>query len=132
MVEDNPGDIRLTQEVLKSNNARCSLRVAYDGEEALRYLTEALQKKALPDLILLDLNMPRKNGLEVLETIKQHTKLRMIPVVVLTSSEADHDITQSYYNCANSYITKPVDFEEFHKVITKIEEFWFSIAKLPC
>lgn len=131
LIEDNPGDVRLTQEVLKSHNAQCVLQVVYDGEEALDYLSQAIEKKRLPDIILLDLNLPRRNGLEVLEEIKKHPKLKCIPVVVLTSSDAAHDIEESYFFQANSYITKPVDFDEFYKVITKIEEFWFSIAKLP-
>lgn len=131
LIEDNPGDVRLTQEVLKSSPLNTPITIAYDGEEAIHYLNLALQKKKLPSLILLDLNLPRLNGLEVLEYIKQHPKFRLIPVVVLTSSEAAHDIGNSYDLSANSYITKPVDFDEYFKVILKIEEFWFSIVKLP-
>jgi CheY-like chemotaxis protein len=131
LIEDNPGDVRLTQEVLKSHNAQVTLQVVYDGEEALHYLSQALAKKRLPHIILLDLNLPRRNGLEVLEEIKKHPNLKCIPVIVLTSSDAAHDIHESYFFQANSYVTKPVDFAEFYKVITKIEEFWFTIAKLP-
>lgn len=132
LVEDNPGDVRLTQEILKESRFNTQLKVVYDGEEAIHYLQQSLHKNMLPDIVLLDVNLPRRNGHEVLEMIKEHPRLLLIPVVVLTSSEADHDISQCYAKYANCYITKPVDFDEYFKVINKIEQFWFSIAKLPC
>jgi len=131
LVEDNPGDVRLTQEVLKESRFNTQLKVVYDGEEAIHYLQQSLEKNMLPDIVLLDLNLPRRNGLEVLEVIKEHPRLMLIPVVILTSSEADHDISQCYTQHANCYVTKPVDFDEYFKVVNNIEQFWFSIAKLP-
>ncbi len=130
LVEDNPGDVRLTQEILKTSLYQSQLKVAYDGEEAIDYLMSSVEKNHLPDLIILDLNLPRRNGIEVLEVVKSHPRLMLIPVVMLTSSEADHDIEQCYMRRANSYITKPVDFDEYFKVVNNIEKFWFSIAKL--
>lgn len=131
LVEDNPGDVRLTQEVLKSSNLQSILHVVYDGEEAIDYLKLSAEKNTLPHLIILDLNLPRLNGIEVLDEIKSDKRLKLIPVVMLTSSGAEHDIGECYRNHANSYIAKPVDFEEYFKVVTNIEKFWFSIAKLP-
>ncbi|CAN5120029.1 response regulator [soil metagenome] len=131
LVEDNPGDVRLTQEVLKTSAYNTRLKVVYDGEEALDYLLQLTDKNVIPDLILLDLNLPRRNGLEVLEVIKKHPRLMLIPIVMLTSSEAPHDIDECYSRHANSYITKPVDFDEYFKVVNMIEKFWFSIVKLP-
>ncbi len=131
LVEDNPGDVRLTIEFLKSSPFGSVLNVVNNGDDAIIYLKEAAVNKTLPDLIILDLNLPRKNGIEVLEIIKLDPILKLIPVVVLTSSEADRDINNSYNSHANSYISKPVDFDEYFKVVTNIEKFWFSIAKLP-
>ena len=133
LAEDNPGDVRLTQEAFKEGDMLINLHVAADGVEA----TEFLKKEGnyadapSPDLILLDLNMPRKNGREVLEEIKADEKLRRIPVVVLTTSQAEEDIIRSYDLHANCFITKPVDMDQFIEVIRLIEGFWFSVVKLP-
>lgn len=131
LVEDNPGDVRLTQEILKCSPFSSKLSVIDNGDDAILHLLAAASKKELPDLIILDLNLPRKSGIEVLEVVKNEPLLKLIPIVVLTSSDADRDIYQSYYSKANSYISKPVDFDEYYKVVTNIEKFWFSIAKLP-
>jgi CheY-like chemotaxis protein len=133
LVEDNPGDVRLTQEAFKESKLIHELHVANDGVEAMEYLhNDGVYSDALrPDLILLDLNMPRKNGREVLEEIKRDPKLMHIPVVVLTTSEADEDILKSYSLHANCYITKPVEFEKFLDTVKRIEDFWLSIVKLP-
>ncbi len=131
IIDDNPGDIRLTQEILKSSKFDSKLVAIYNGEEAIAYLTKAIANKTLPNLIILDLNLPRLNGIEVLEIIKSDSVLKLLPVVILTSSEADYDIHKSYQNHANLYLTKPVAFDEYFKVVTNIEKFWFSIAKLP-
>jgi len=132
LVEDNPGDIRLTQEALKESELDVNLDVVTDGELAVDFLlkrnkfTEALR----PHLILLDLNLPKKNGIEVLKEIKFHDQLKSIPVVVLTTSDADHDISKAYGLNANCYILKPVDFDDFAKVIRLIEEYWFKTVVL--
>jgi CheY-like chemotaxis protein len=133
LVEDNPGDARLTQEALKAGKIHTRLHLATNGEEALSYLRrEAPFKNApRPDLILLDLNLPRKSGREVLAEIKTDDELRRIPVVVLTSSAAEQDILESYNLRANCYVCKPVDLDQFMKVIQSIEEFWLTIVKLP-
>src|SRR2546430_14380095 len=126
LVEDNPGDIRLTMEVLKESTVRTNLSVVKDGVEALAFLRRGghYTDAPRPDLILLDLNLPKKDGREVLADIKDDADLRMIPVVVLTTSQADEDILKSYRHHANSYITKPVDFSGFTKVVHAIDEFW--------
>jgi two-component system, chemotaxis family, response regulator Rcp1 len=133
LVEDNPGDVRLTREALKEGKVRNNLAVAENGVEALAYLRREGRYEAAtrPDLILLDLNLPRKDGRQVLEEIKADTALRNIPVVVLTSSEAEQDILKAYALHANCYITKPVDLDQFVKVVKSIEDFWFTIVKLP-
>ncbi len=133
LVEDNPGDIRLTQEALRESKIRNNLSVVMDGEAAIAYLyrQDKVDLAPLPDLILLDLNLPKKDGREVLAEIKRDSALRRIPVVVLTSSKADEDILKSYENYANCYITKPVDFSQFLSVVKHIEDFWFTIVKLP-
>lgn len=133
LVEDNPGDVRLTQEVLKEGSVRNRLNVVGDGVEALAYLRKAppFQDSARPDLILMDLNLPRKNGQEVLGEIKKDSELRSIPVVILTTSKAEQDILETYDLHANCYITKPVDLEQFIRVISMIEDFWFTIVRLP-
>jgi chemotaxis family two-component system response regulator Rcp1 len=133
LVEDNPGDIRLTQEILKDSKIRNNLNVVMDGEEAITYLMKKGKhsNKKTPDIILLDLNLPKKNGKEVLAEIKTHPDLRRIPVVVLTTSVAEQDIMRSYDLYANCYITKPIDLDQFITVVKLIEDFWFTIVKLP-
>jgi CheY-like chemotaxis protein len=133
MVEDNPGDVRLTQEALKEYKIMNNLQIVEDGEQAMKFLRQQdpFQDAPRPDLILLDLNLPRMDGREVLQEIKNDPELKRIPTVVLTSSEAEEDILQSYDLHANSYITKPVDFDQFAKVIKVIEEFWFTVVELP-
>jgi chemotaxis family two-component system response regulator Rcp1 len=133
LVEDNPGDVRLTQEALKEGDLPNRLHVVKDGVEALAFLRrEGVHADApRPDLILLDLNLPKKSGREVLEVIKQDDGLKRIPVVVLTTSDAKTDIVQVYDLHANCFITKPVDLEDFMQVVRRIEEFWFSIVQLP-
>jgi CheY-like chemotaxis protein len=133
LVEDNPGDVRLTTEVLKDAKICNTVSVAVDGVQALDFLFRrgAHADAVRPDLILLDLNLPKKDGREVLQAIKNDEDLKQIPVVVLTTSNAEQDILKSYALHANCYITKPVDLEQFTKVVTSIEEFWFSIVKLP-
>lgn len=133
LVEDNPGDVRLTREALKEGKVRNNLYVAPDGVEALRFLRrEGEHAQAVrPDLILLDLNLPRMDGREVLEVIKADPDLRHIPVVVLTSSQAEQDIVRAYDLHANCYVTKPVDLDQFIHVVRSIEDFWFTIVKLP-
>ncbi|MBL0309385.1 MAG: response regulator [Bacteroidetes bacterium] len=133
LVEDNPADIRLTKEALKESSLEITLDVVMDGEAALDFL---LKRKGYSDattplIILLDLNLPKKNGLEVLKEIKADESLKEIPVIVLTTSDAKHDITRAYQLYANCYIIKPIDFDEFSKVIQLIEAFWFRAAKLP-
>jgi len=133
LVEDNIGDVRLTQEALKEGRLLVNLTVARDGIEAM----DLLQHKnghtdaPRPDLILLDLNLPRKDGREVLQEIKANPELRTIPVVVLTTSEADNDVIVTYGSHANCYITKPVDMDRFVEIVKLLEEFWFTIVKLP-
>jgi len=131
LIEDNPGDIRLTQEALKEARVANHLNIAKDGEEAIAFLTRADASEPLPDLILLDLNLPRVSGLEVLDYIKQNDRLKKIPVVVLTTSQAEQDIVRTYTLHANCYINKPVDFEKFIHVVKMIEDFWLSVVKLP-
>lgn len=133
LVEDNPGDVRLTQEVFKEGKIRNRLNVAWNGEEALAYLHREgrFAAAARPDIILLDLNLPRKGGREVLAEIKADPKLRCIPVVILTTSQADQDITESYNQHANCYIVKPVELDQFITVVRTIEGFWLQIVKLP-
>jgi two-component system, chemotaxis family, response regulator Rcp1 len=132
MVEDNPGDVRLTQEALKESKLRNYLALARDGEEALAYLNREgpYANVTRPDLILLDLNLPKIDGREVLAIIKADPELRRIPVVVLTTSNAEQDIVRVYDLHANCYITKPVDIDQFVKVVQSIEDFWFTIVKL--
>ena len=133
LIEDDPGDVRLTQEALKDSKLRNNLSVAEDGVEALAFLRREGQyaDAPKPDIILLDLNLPRKDGREVLEEIKADEDLRRIPVVVMTTSDADEDILASYNLHANCYITKPVDMSRFMQIVKTIEGFWFSIVKLP-
>jgi CheY-like chemotaxis protein len=133
LVEDNPGDVRLTQEALKSHKVQNNLHVVCDGEEALAYLRKQGKYKDAPrpDIILLDLNLPKKDGREVLADIKSDPLLKCIPVVVITSSEAEQDIIKSYNLNANCYVTKPVNLNQFIKVVQSINEFWITIVKLP-
>ena len=133
MVEDNPGDVRLVQEALNDAKVRNPMEVVQDGVEALAFLRRTGQyaNAPRPDLILLDLNLPRKDGREVLAEIKADERLRRIPVVVLTSSAAELDILKAYNLHANAYVTKPVDLDQFIKVVKSIEDFWLEIVKLP-
>jgi CheY-like chemotaxis protein len=133
LVEDNPGDVRLTREALKEGKVHNHLSVAADGVEALAFLRRQgrYADAPRPDLILLDLNLPKKDGREVLEEIKSDPALRTIPVVILTTSEAERDIARAYDLHANCYITKPVDLDQFITVVKSIEDFWFTIVKLP-
>ena len=133
MVEDNPGDVRLTLEALKEGKVRNNLHTVEDGEEAMKFLRRQgpYAKAPRPDLVLLDLNLPKKNGREVLAEIKDDPDLKRIPVVILTVSEAEQDIIKSYNLHANCYITKPVNLEQFIKVVRSIEDFWLSIVMLP-
>ena len=133
LVEDNPGDVRLTREALAEAKVRNNLAVANDGVEALAYLRREPphENATRPDLVLLDLNLPRKDGREVLAAIKADPDLRRLPVVVLTTSAAEQDILESYNLYANCYITKPVDLDQFLAIVTSIEDFWLTIVKLP-
>ena len=134
LVEDNPGDARLTREALRDAKVRNNLHVAADGRLRMRHLLDTkIGKHAAvpkPDLILLDLNLPKKDGREVLDEIKRDDRLRHIPVVILTTSQAERDIAESYRLRANAYVTKPVDLEQFLKVVQSIEHFWLEIVKL--
>jgi chemotaxis family two-component system response regulator Rcp1 len=133
IVEDNPGDVRLTQEGLKEGKVLNNLHVAEDGEEAMAFLRREgkYADAPRPDLILLDLNLPGKDGREVLAEIKADKDLRRIPVVVLTVSKAEEDILKTYDLNANCYITKPINLDQFIKVVKSIEEFWLTIVTLP-
>ncbi len=133
LVEDNPGDVRLTQEAMKEGKMRNNLSVARDGVEAMAFLRREGQyaDAPRPDVVLLDLNLPKKDGREVLAEIKADPELRRIPVVVLTSSKADEDIINSYDAHANCYVTKPGDLEQFMEVVRSVEGFWVQIVKLP-
>ena len=133
LVEDNPGDARLTLEGFKDAKVKNNITVAENGVEALAILhcDGDYESAPLPDLILLDLNMPKKDGREVLAEIKADDRLRHIPVLVFTTSDADRDIVDAYNLQANAFITKPIDFDEFTNVVRSMEEFWLSIVKLP-
>jgi len=133
LVEDNAGDVRLTREVLRDSKVRNNLIVASNGEEALACLRKQGKFKDTirPDLILLDLNLPKKDGREVLAEIKDDADLKRIPVVILTTSKAEEDILRTYNLHANCYVTKPVDLEQFVKVVKSLEDFWLAIVKLP-
>jgi CheY-like chemotaxis protein len=133
LVEDNPGDARLTREALAQSKVRNNLHHAKDGEEAMAFLRREgpFGSAPTPDLVLLDLNLPRRDGREVLEDIKKDPLLKQIPVVILTSSQAEEDILRSYRLHANCFITKPVDLEQLTKVVQGIEQFWFTLVRLP-
>jgi CheY-like chemotaxis protein len=133
LVEDNPGDVRLTREALSEGGVLNNLHVVGDGVDAMAYLRQdgEYADATTPDLVLLDLNLPKMDGTEVLEEVKADPDLRRIPVVVLTSSAAEEDIVRSYDLHANAYITKPVDMDQFIEVARNLEQFWLSIVKLP-
>lgn len=133
MVEDSLDDIEITTEALKDAKVRCKLHAVRDGVQAMAYLRRRgeFEDATRPDVIFLDLNMPRMDGRQVLEQIKSDPELQKIPVVVLTTSEADEDILKAYELHANCYITKPVDMKQFIKVVRSIEDFWFTVVRLP-
>lgn len=133
LVEDNPGDVDLTLEALEEARVRNTVAVVNDGVEAIQYLrNEPPHEEARrPDLILLDLNLPRKDGREVLAEVKKDPELRRIPVVVLTTSEAEADVLEAYDQHASSYIVKPVDFDQFLDVVRSFEDFWLTVVRLP-
>jgi two-component system, chemotaxis family, response regulator Rcp1 len=133
LVEDNPGDVDLTKEALESAKVRNRLHVVDDGAKAIDFLFKRGEYADVPrpDIILLDLNMPKKDGRQVLEEIKADPQIADIPVVILTTSQAEEDILRSYQLHANCYITKPVDFQQFMHVVKSIEEFWLTVVKLP-
>lgn len=133
LVEDNEGDIGLVEEIFEEDQINNNLSITEDGEEAMDFLNRQgkFVNAPRPDIILLDLNLPKKDGREVLKEIKEDERFRMIPVVVLTTSKAEKDILKSYDLHANSFITKPVDFEQFIKVIRSIGDFWLEVVKLP-
>lgn len=133
LVEDNPGDVRLTKEALRDSKVLNQLNVVSDGVEAMAYLRKqgSHARAARPDLILLDLNLPKKDGRQVLEEIKTDANLKAIPVVILTSSKAEEDIAKSYAHHANCYVAKPIGLDAFVSAVKAIEDFWLSIVKLP-
>ena len=133
LVEDNPGDVRLTEEALKEGKVLNTLHITKDGVEAMAFLHREAQytDAPRPDLILLDLNLPKKDGREVLAEIKTDDELKRIPVVILTTSSAEEDIIKTYNFHANCYITKPVDLEQFINVVKSIKSFWVNVVKLP-
>jgi chemotaxis family two-component system response regulator Rcp1 len=133
LVEDNPGDVRLTKEALKEGKVYNNLHWARDGVEALEFLKREGKHAGAPrpDIILLDLNLPKKDGREVLAVIKRDAVLKQIPVVVLTTSKADEDVLKSYELHANCYVTKPVDLEKFIQVVQSIDRFWLTVVTLP-
>ena len=133
LVEDSPGDVRLTRDVFRDSNVAIELHVASDGVEAMSFLLkeDPNLNAPRPDLILLDLNMPRMDGREVLARIKASEDLRTIPTIILTTSEAEEDIANSYEHQANSYLSKPVQLNDFESLIASINDFWLTRAKLP-
>jgi two-component system, chemotaxis family, response regulator Rcp1 len=133
LIEDSPGDVRLTEEVLRDAKIANDLFVVGDGESAMAFLRQegTHADKPRPDLVLLDLNLPRKDGREVLADMSEDETLRAIPVIVLTTSAAEQDILRSYQLSANAYITKPIDLNEFITVVRSIESFWLSFVRLP-
>jgi CheY-like chemotaxis protein len=133
LVEDSPADVRLTKEALKEEKVHMNLHIVGDGVEAMQYLRKEgkFQTAIRPDLILLDLNLPKKDGREVLKEIKSDNNLKAIPVVVLTVSKSEEDVLKTYNLNANCYITKPIDLKQFSRVVRTIKEFWLTIVKLP-
>lgn len=129
LVEDSEGDILLTKKALERGRFKNNLHVVHDGEEAIDFLTST--DSVRPDLILLDLNLPRVNGQEVLKYVKTTENLKRIPVIILTTSESEKDILQTYDLHANGYIVKPVDVSQFFNVVSQIQDFWFTVVKLP-
>jgi CheY-like chemotaxis protein len=133
LVEDDPGDVLLIQEAFEFNKVHNNLNIARDGEQALAYLRREGEyaDAPRPDLVLLDLNLPRKDGREVLQEVKTDDDLRTIPIVVLTTSEAEEDVLRSYQLHANAYVTKPVDFDRFVSIVRQIDDFFVSVVRLP-
>jgi CheY-like chemotaxis protein len=136
LVEDNPADVRLTREMLRESKVRNDLLVANSAEEAEEILGLASEEAVAeagprPDLVLLDLNLPVKSGHDLLKEVKSHPTLRRIPVVMLSSSEAEEDVVKSYDEHANAYVTKPVDLDEITTIVQSIDEFWFQVVRLP-
>jgi CheY-like chemotaxis protein len=133
LIEDNPGDVRLTREAFRDAQALIRLHVAFDGVDAMEFLNHLAAHAGVPrpDLILLDLNLPRMDGREVLAQIKKDDSLRMIPVVILTTSEDEADIVKSYELQANCYLKKPVEFEAFERLVRSINDFWLTTVRLP-
>jgi two-component system, chemotaxis family, response regulator Rcp1 len=133
LVEDDPGDVDLTREMLSQEKVVVNLHVVVDGVEALAYLRREghYHDAVRPDIVLLDLNMPRKDGREVLHDLKQDDRLKIIPVVVLTTSDAERDVLKSYELGANCYVTKPVGLTQFAHIVSSIEDFWFTVVRLP-
>ncbi len=133
LVEDNPGDVRLTKEALKFAKVTNRLHAVSDGEAALKFLMQRGEyvDAPRPHIVLLDLNLPRKNGNEILKEIKTDKSLRNIPVIILTTSNDPNDVAQSYNHYANCYVCKPMELSVFHEVVRKIDEFWFTVARLP-
>lgn len=133
LVEDNPGDVDLTLEALEDAKLRNNVHVTEDGVEAMEFLRREGEYAGAPrpDLVLLDLNMPRKDGREVLTDLKEDPDLRRIPVVVLTTSEDEQDVLDAYEHSANAYIVKPVDFQQFFRTVKSLEDFWFTVVRLP-
>jgi CheY-like chemotaxis protein len=133
LVEDDEGDVLMTREAFEHYKIRNTLHVVTDGDQALQFVRQAGDFAGMPrpGLILLDLNLPRRDGLEVLAELKADPELRLIPVVILTTSQAEEDIVRSYSLHANAYVTKPVDFERFIEVIRQIDSFFITVVKLP-
>ena len=133
LVEDNPADADLTRETLETSKLHLELSVAIDGIEAMRFLRREGEHAGAsrPDLILLDLNLPKKDGRQILSEIKADDAFRRIPIVILTSSDAERDVAQSYALGANCYVTKPVDLKAFQAIVQAVEDFWFTVVKLP-
>ena len=133
LVEDNEGDVRLIKEAFSESKIDKTFSVARDGEEALNYLYARgkYADRTKPDIILLDINLPKKNGFEILESINNDPVLKKIPVIMLSSSSSEEHVTKSYDLNANCYVTKPVDFDEYTQAVKIIEDFWFQMAKLP-
>ena len=133
LVEDNPGDIRLTREAIKESGVEIEMEVVSDGELVIDYLLRKgeFSNAVRPEIIMLDLNLPKKGGLEILKEIKSIEKLRRIPVITVTTSEAEHDVNRAYDLGANAYILKPVDFDVFVEVMKQIDAYWFHVVKLP-
>jgi DNA-binding response OmpR family regulator len=133
LIEDNPGDARLTQEALKDGKLKNNLSIVYDGEEAMDFIYKRNKHKdaVRPDLIILDLNLPKKSGREILTEIKEDEDLKTIPVIILTTSKAEEDIIKTYQLHANCYLVKPIDLNKFFELVKSIEGFWLTLVKYP-